>query len=421
MTNKLCSAPVVLLLLGCQPLQENEASFRTAVVEERDIVVVVESAGIVRPHSTVEVKSKASGEILSIEAETGDFIEEGTLLVQIDKRSPRNQLELVEAQREAALARRAIAEAQHERAKRLYKSRSINEVDYEETVLKLAESKSQVVQSQVSIETARFALEDTVVSAPITGTVIEKLVERGQVISSPMSASGEGNVLLKMADLRTMQVQALVNEIDIGKIQRGQSVLVRVTSYPNKPFHGEVVKIEPQAMAEQAVTSFPVLITLDNRGGLLRPGMNADVEIFVENRRQVVALPNAALRTSRDIETTAALVGIAESEIREKLAQQERETQSSASSPHASADSPSTTQIVSENRFWVLVDKGGSFEPVYVEAGSTDLDFSEVLSGIDVGAKVLLLPSSGMVKSQQQLVEHLSSTSRIAGLMRRSD
>jgi len=418
MTGLLC----LVLTLGCEQQPESQVEFRTASVEERDIVVVVESAGVIQPFRTIEVKSKASGEVLSIHAETGDFVEERSLLVQIDKRSPRNQLALVESQREAALARQAIAEAQHDRAKQLFKSRSINEVDYENTVLERANSKAEVVRSQVSIENARFALDDTEVNAPITGTVIEKLVEKGQVISSPISDVGGGTVLMKMADLRTMQVQALVNEIDIGKIRKGQPVIVTVTSHPNAPFRGEVLKVEPQALPEQAVTSFPVIVTLDNEGGLLRPGMNADVEIFVEQRHQVLTVPNAAMRTMRDIGITASLVGLDETELRNRLEQLDQEkTLSNTAERRPDDGSELSMRSRVNSRYWVLINNGGVFEPAYVEAGITDLDYSEVLSGLDKGTEVVLLPSSGMIKSQQRTQQQLSRISRLTGISRRSD
>ena len=122
--------------------------------------------------------------------------------------------------------------------------------------------------------------------APITGTIIEKTVERGQVISSPTSDVGGGTVLLKMADLNLVQVRTLVDETDIGKIQAGQRATVTVDAYPNRPFEGTVLKIEPQAETEQNVTMFPVLVRIENRNGLLRPGMNAEVEIHVGRARQ---------------------------------------------------------------------------------------------------------------------------------------
>ncbi len=216
------------------------------------------------------MKSKASGEILSIVAETGDFIEEGTLLVQIDKRTPGNNLSQARAELEASRARRSIAEAQSKRSETLFASRTINEVDYEQTLLEFANSKADVIRAQVAVENARIALDDTDVKSPMTGTVIEKLVEKGQVISSPTMDVGGGTALMMMADLSSVRVKALVDETDIGKVKPDQPVTVTVTAYPNQPFSGAVSRIEPKALEEQTVTTFSVLIILENESGLLR-------------------------------------------------------------------------------------------------------------------------------------------------------
>ena len=106
-----------------------------------------------------------------------------------------------------------------------------------------------------------------------------------------------GTTLLKMANLDLVQVRALVDETDIGKVQPGQRVTVTVDAYPNRTFEGTVLKIEPQAQTEQNVTVFPVLVRIGNKEGLLRPGMNTEVEIHVGQREGVPAVPNAALRT----------------------------------------------------------------------------------------------------------------------------
>jgi hypothetical protein len=153
-------------------------------------------------------------------------------------------------------------------------------------------------------------MEDTDVNAPISGTIISKTVERGQVISSPTSDVGGGTVLLKMADLDLVQVRTLVDETDIGKIKQGLRSSVTVDAYPNQPFQGEVLKIEPQAETAQNVTMFPVLVRIENRNGLLKPGMNADVEIHVGERDSVLTVPNAALRTPRDINSARQVLGI---------------------------------------------------------------------------------------------------------------
>ena len=399
---------VALLAQGCEKPVE-KATFRTGEVVLRDIVVNVEAAGIIEPFLTVEVKSKASGEILSIAGETGDYVEEGTLLVQIDERVPRNQLAQAEARLEAALARRSIAQAQSKRARTLFESKTINEVDYEQTVLELANAKAEVVGAQVEVENARIALEDTDVRAPIDGTIIEKLVEKGQVISSPTMDVGGGTVLLQMADLSRVQVKTLVDETDIGKIAPGLPVTVTVTSYPNQPFEGEVLKVEPQAMAEQTVTTFSVLMTLENSSGLLRPGMNADVEIRVAASTDAVAVPTAALRTARDIPVAAQLVGLSADAVRGQLQNTE-----AASGGRPGAGDAERYRFA--NRYWVFVQNGETLTAVNVETGLTDLDYSEVNAGLDAGDTVVLLPSSGLVQSQQRLQQRMRQFTGIPGM-----
>ena len=113
------------------------------------------------------------------------------------------------------------AETQRSRADELFKSQSITQQEHEQAVLDYANAKAEVVGAQVAVENAKITLEDTDVRAPITGTIIEKNVERGQVISSPINDVGGGTVLLKMADLNLVQVRTLVDETDIGKIQPG--------------------------------------------------------------------------------------------------------------------------------------------------------------------------------------------------------
>lgn len=180
-----------------------------------------------------------------------------------------------------------------------------------------------VIRARVSVDNAKDQLDDTNVRAPINGTIIEKQVERGQVISSPTNDVGGGTVLLKMADLNLVQVRTLVDETDIGKIQPGQRATVTVDAFPNRPFQGTVLKIEPQALTEQNVTMFPVLVRIDNKEGLLRPGMNAEVEVHVGRRDNVLAVPNAALRTQRDVGSAAQVLGLDPEAVQQQLAGQQ--------------------------------------------------------------------------------------------------
>lgn len=397
-------------LAACGRTEEPKQSYETLPVETRDIVVSVEAAGQIEPAVTVELKSKASGEILAMTGETGQVVPAGTLLVQIDKRQPRNAVSQAEAQLEAAKARRSIAEAQARRAEKLLAERIINDVDFEQAQLEAANAKAEVVRTQVALENARIQLDDTDVRAPITGTIIEKLVEKGQVISSPVMDVGGGSLLLKMADLRTVQVKTLVDETDIGKVRPGMPATVTVTAFPNQPFTGSVLKIEPLANADQTVTTFAVRIVLDNADGLLKPGMNADVDILVAERRGVAAVPMGALRTERDVATSALLVGLDEATVRQQLA---------AAAPPATGGTPGTDGYRFESRFWVFVQRDGKPVAQPVVAGLTDLDYSEVVAGLAAGEAVYILPSSALVENQQRFQQQMRNMMGMPGTQQR--
>jgi HlyD family secretion protein len=403
MTGSSVLVVLVMALSGCeQPVEES--TYQQVKVERRDIVVSVEAAGVIEPALTVELKSKASGEILEIRGETGQVIEAGALLVQIDKRTPRNQVAQADAQLEAALARRSIASAQNRRAERLLRDGILNEVEFEQTQLELANARAEVVRSQVAVETARIQMDDTDLRAPITGTIIERPVEVGQVISSPTTDVGGGTLLLKMADLRTVQVRALVDETDIGQVMAGQAAQVTVTAFPGQPFVGTVLKIEPQAIADQTVTTFAVLIVLDNSNGLLRPGMNAEVRIVAAERRAVLAVPTMVLRTPRDIRTSAGLVGLEEQVVRDMLAGERNSRGRNASAAQGG------------QRYWVFRVEQGRPMAVWTQTGLTDLDVSEVLEGLQEGDQVLMLPSSGLIEAQLRMQQRLQRFNQLPGM-----
>ncbi len=269
----------IILFAGCAQEDDIGPVYDTAGVERRTIEVAVSSAGIVEPLATVEVKSKASGEVLDLLVETGDTVSAGELMVSIDPRTVRNRFDQSEAELKAASSRLEIAETQKARVESLVGAGTLTQSDLEQSQLDLANAEAQVVTARVSVENARIAVDDTDIRAPIDGTVIFKPVEKGQVITSPTQDFSGGTMLLQMADLSAVQIRSLVDETDIGKIRPGMSASVSVAAYPNQPFPGEVIKIEPQAVVEQNVTMVAVLIAIQKRDGLLMPGMNAEVDV----------------------------------------------------------------------------------------------------------------------------------------------
>ena len=456
MTNRRLLYPYLLLLAfllaACSKKEEPVSDiYESTSVATRDIDISVEAAGIIEPETTIEVKSKASGEILALNADTGDHVEQGILLVQVDKRSPVNILDQSRADLEAAKARRKIATTQLNRTRSLLDKGIVTETEYETAELELANAGAAVISRQVELENAQIALDDTDVKAPISGIIIEKNVERGQVISSPTRDVGGGTVLLKMADLATVQVRTRVDETDIGKIEPGMEAIVKVSSYPNQPFSGQVLKIEPQATVDQNVTMFPVLIRLENPKGLLRPGMNAEVIINIAHAENVMAVPTMALRTDRDLATTAAVLQISSDELKQKIASSRATVLKTSQTPESELLSPgmnndalnqSSARATGHNRdfrteendgaelprskssiefqyggeYWVLLVRDNVLEPRFVKTGITDLEYSEIVMGLQKDEQVLILPSSGLLERQEEIQNSLNRRMRPPGM-----
>ena len=303
-------AAVTVAVVACTGKKATGVPIPTAAVERRDIVVDASATGAVEPINVVEVKSKASGQITKMPVETGTMVKPGDLIVQLDTRDVKNQYDQAFADVRAAEAKLQVSEAQKKRSDDLFQGRIITAQEHETAALDYANATAAVVRARTNLDLAQQRLEDATVRAPIAGTVIEKTVSLGQVITSGTSSLGGGTTLIKMADLNKVRVRALVTEADIGTIQAGMNATVTVDAYPDRPFRGSVEKIEPQAVVQQSVTMFPVLITISNLEGLLKPGMNGEVSILIERRDNVLAVPNDAIRNIRESATAATALGL---------------------------------------------------------------------------------------------------------------
>lgn len=313
---------IVLALAGLAACGKPQANpmYEAVPVERRTLVVSASASGAIEPVLTVDVKSKASGEIIGMNVQTGDDVKADQLLASIDPRIPRNNLAQAQANLEVARAQLANATAQLARSDTLLKAQAITQTEYDTAKLGYANANAAVVRARSDLENARDRMNDTKLRAPLAGTIIAKNVELGTVISSPTTDVGGGTVLFKMANLDTVQIRALVDETDIGKVQAGLQTTITVDAYPNRPFEGVVLKVEPQATVQQNVTMFNVLVRIPNPNHLLKPGMNTEVEIHVGRRENAIAIPNAALRTQRDVASAAQVLGLDPNDVQQQLA-----------------------------------------------------------------------------------------------------
>lgn len=275
-----------------------------------DLLLRAEATGTIEPVREVEVKSKASGEILRLLIDIGDVVQRGALLAEIDPRDVENRFNQTEADLRVAEAQLKIARAQLERQQQLLDAEVITQSEFESATLSFANAEASLVRAQTNYELAELQMADVSIRAPMDGTIIQKNVEEGAVIQSASSNVSGGAALFVMANLGEMQVRTLVDETDMGELEPGLTAMVRVEAYPDRTFQGAVDKIEPQAVVEQNVTMFPVIISIDKRSGLLRPGMNAEVEIEIDEALDVVMVPNNAIVQTTDVGPAAMALGL---------------------------------------------------------------------------------------------------------------
>lgn len=295
--------------------------YEKVAVERRDITVSASAAGAIQPILTVQVKSQASGAVTEMRVQTGDEVRPGQLLAVIDPRLPKSALDQAQASVDQAQAQYDYARAQLAREDTLFHANAVTEQEYQSSRVSFEQAKTSLVNAKANLSDARIAYSQTRVTAPLAGTIITKTVDIGTVISSPTHDVTGGTAMFTMANLDTVQVQALVDETDIGKVQPGMPVTITVDAYPNRPFTGTVLKIEPQATVNQNVTMFAVDVNIINPGHLLKPGMNTEVAVHIGDRTNVLAIPNAALRTQRDVASAAAVLGLDPNVVQQQLAQ----------------------------------------------------------------------------------------------------
>jgi len=408
----------------------------SAVAERRDLTVSVEASGTLEAVRMVEVKSRASGEVRAVRVESGDEVTVGTLIAEVDPRDVRNAFEQAEADLQSAQVKLETTTAQLNRMKELRDSNSATEQEYEAALDQQASARTAVVRAQTNRELAREKMGDVTIRAPINGTVIERTVEQGQIIASATGNVSGGTTLVKLADLSQMRVRALVDETDIGRIQAGVEARVTAEAYPNRVFRGTVEKIEPQAVVDQNVTMFPVLIRLENPQGLLKPGMNAEVVVDVAHRENVVAISSEAVVSMRDAASAARALGVSPEAVA-ALRSSRSTGAANGSATDAQGQGPSSQKVVrpaatrtSDNATGpaqargtdaatrpgvVFVESATAVEPRLVQLGLSDWEYTEIVTGLQEGERAKLVTVAQFNAQQAQNAERMQR--RAGGMM----
>jgi HlyD family secretion protein len=344
-------------------------------VERGTFQIIVSANGIVRPIDRIEIKSKASGEIVEMTVEEGDVVKAGALIARLDQKDERAALAQAEADLDIAKAEFTQAERTFERREKLYQSQLISEEERDQIELALATAKGKLIQATTTLERAQERFAEAIVRAPIDGVILQKYVEKGQIIASGVSNVSGGTPIVDIADMSSVHIEAGVDEIDIGRVSVGQEVAVVADAFPNTTFEGKIVRIAPEAKIEQNVTLFDVVVAVKNRDGRLNSGMNTGIEIIIDRREDVLLIPAAALQQREGGEGGTGKGG--------------------------------RTAVV-------LVKEGESFVRRDIEVGPSNYSQVIVNSGLEEGA-ILGIPMVSRLKQENEQMEERIRSSRSFG------
>jgi HlyD family secretion protein len=283
---------LVVTLVGCKGGKKEE-QYRTEKVDRGNVTMTVTATGTLSAVTTVQVGSQVSGVIARLYADFNSQVKKGQLLAELDPTPFQQQVE----QRRADVTRTQVlvddARLKLERQRRLLAAGLTAQAEVDAAKAAYDGARAQVAQSTASLSQAETNLRYTKITAPTDGTVVDKQYEIGQTVA----ASFQAPTLFQIAqDLTKMQVQADVDQSDIGRVQVGQIARFTVDAYPDEEFRGRIAQIRYNAIVNQNVVTYPVILEVPNPEGRLRPKMTANVTIDVSTVRNVLRVPNAALR-----------------------------------------------------------------------------------------------------------------------------
>jgi HlyD family secretion protein len=395
-----------VLLLGLRA-RNGAPRYTTIPVDRGDIADVVGATGVLQAVTTVQVGSQVSGTIANLNADFNSVVKKGQVVARLDPslfqaRVAQARANLVAAEANVERLRATVEDTRqkYQRAQELSKEHLLPESDLETAKANHDSARAQlrageaaVSQSEAALNQAQVDLGHTVIAAPIDGVVVARNVDVGQTVAASLQAP---TLFVIANDLSRMQVNASIDEADIGRVRTGQKVSFRVDAYPERTFEGTLQQIRLQPITNQNVVTYNTIIDVANPEMKLMPGMTATVTVVVESRDDVVRVPATALRfRPADFE--------------------ERRASWSADSSRAGDGAPAAAGAAGERRGrrrgpggegapagtnggergpgrpgLVFVLQDGRPQPVRVRLGLSDGRYVEALSGLTEGTTVVV-------------------------------
>jgi len=273
---------------------------QTVKMTKQNVTTSVTATGTVEPVDQIDVGTQVSGIINNIYVDYNSQVKKGQLLAELDKTNLQESVNNALAQYNAALNELNYYQQNYNRQSNMYKSGVISKADYEQAAYQVKNSQETVSQRKTALAQARTNLSYANIYAPIDGIILSKEVEEGQTVAASMTTP----TLFTIAkDITKMQVEADVDEADIGGVEVGQRVSFTVDAYPQEEFSGKVRQVRLSATTESNVVTYTVIIDADNPEQKLKPGLTATITIFTQELKDANTVPASAIAFSPDTET----------------------------------------------------------------------------------------------------------------------
>jgi HlyD family secretion protein len=356
----------------------SKINIETAEVKTGTISKTVTATGTLEAITTVEVGTQVSGIVENIYVDFNSYVKRGQLLAKLDTTNLSAAMEQSRATLDNAKAELDYQQANYDRLAPLYQKNMLAKSDFDQATYNLNKAKASYSNALAQHKKNKINLDYAFIHSPIDGIVLNRAVEEGQTVA----ASFNTPTLFTIAnDLTQMEVQADVDEADIGQVKQGQRVTFKVDAYPDQSFEGTVTEVRLEPTVTNNVVTYTIIINAPNPDYKLMPGMTAETEIFVLEKKDLLVVPSKALRFTPDqILLMSYMMSQPKSELPEGV--KKRDMPGPGNMPGMESGSNNTGKMV-----WVKKDS--LIRPVPVETGLDDDINTEIISGLKEGEEVI--------------------------------
>ncbi len=371
-------AIAAFFILKPKTVDASKINIETSAAKTGTISKTVTATGTIEAITTVEVGTQVSGIVENIYVDFNSYVKKGQLLARLDTTNLAAALEQTQATLDNAKAELDYQQANYDRLEPLYKKTMLAKSDFDQATYNLNKAKASYSNAMAQHRRNKINLDYAYIFSPIDGIVLNRAVEEGQTVA----ASFNTPTLFTIAnDLTQMEVQADVDEADIGQVKQGQRVTFKVDAYPDQSFEGTVTEVRLIPTVTNNVVTYTIIINAPNPDYKLMPGMTAETEIFVLEKKDLLVVPSKALRFTPD-ETL--LMSYMLSQPKPDMPDGAKKGDMPAPGEMAVKDmkNPGGGKMV-----WVKRDS--TIRPVPVEVGLDDDINTEIISGLQSGDEVI--------------------------------